>query len=161
MFKIIKICFLLGFSYLVVNLTSFAQSNSTDPNLPSPPPVTLVYSVAGTPQAGTPIAINVKVTPQEDMHLDINCLLPQGVEPVYEPGVRIIPYAEKYTSDTISRRGYLLMAGLWTGPLSAGVIQEFTFHVTVSQKGSYKLICLADALAKWGQQEADYTLNVN
>jgi len=138
----------------------FAQNTPVNPTIPVPP-VTLEYSLSGTPQAGIPIAITIKVIPQQDMHLDINCLLPQGVQPVIEPGIRIAPYREKFTPNLERQQNYHLGANLWVGPAKAGEAKQFTFHVTAAKSGSYNFVCLADALKQWGQKELDFTIDVN
>ena len=155
-----KSAFLLFLLSLLTTVDSFAQNNPVAPVLPVPP-VTLEYSLSGTPQAGTPIAITIKVTPQADMHLDINCLLPQGVQPVIEQGIRIAPYREKFTPNPERQQNYYLGANLWVGLVKAGETKTFTFHITASKSGSYNFICLTDALKQWGQKELDFTVDVN
>jgi hypothetical protein len=124
-------------------IPAFAQS------FPLPPPVSLECSTIGTPEAGKNIPITVKVTPQEDMYLDISCFVPQGIMPVYGKGIRIRPHNGQ------------LVVGLWVGPLPGRITREFTFQVTAGGTGSYKLVCAAQALARWGETEEAYTLNVN
>ena len=142
---------------LTAGLTALPQSTF---NLPAPP-VTLEYSVSGAPKAGDQAAITITVTPQEDMHLDINCLLPRGVAPVIEPGVQIVPYREKFTPNLERQKNYRLGANIFTGPLKAGETKAFTFHVVISSSGTYNFVCLADALKTWGQKELDFSVDVN
>ena len=72
-----------------------------------------------------------------------------------------MPYREKYAADPGRRRQYQLEVNLWLGLLKGGETKTFTFEATVSQKGNYKFICEADALAQWGETEESWTLNVN
>jgi len=159
--KTLKICLFLVSASLLISLSSFAQNNTAAKIGSLPPPVTIEYSLAGTPQTGTPLAITIKVNSPENIPLRIKCLLPRGVMPVREPGVKIIPYRERHMPDMKRRKGYAFAVDLWMGSLKAGEPKTFTFHVTIPQKGSYNIICLAGALAKYGQKEQGYTLIVN
>jgi hypothetical protein len=128
---------------------------------PQPPPVDIVISAPNNPVVGTEIPITIKVKPQVDMHADISCALPLNVEPVYEKGVRIMPYHSRGIPNIKRQIQCRLSAGLWAGPLKAGETKEFTFKVKTTQKGSYLLICVVQALAKWGEKEGSLVVNVN
>ena len=101
------------------------------------------------------IPVTVKVTPQEDMPIDVSVLVPKGVGPVANPGIKIMPCRDGYAYN------YWLTLGLWSGPLIGGETKIFTFEVTASQKGSYQFLFRAYPLVKWGATEEAYTLVVN
>jgi hypothetical protein len=157
--KSLKLLICLGSVF--VGSSAFGQPNSG----PLPPPVNIEIATASVPKTGEEIELIIKVTPQEDMHADISCLLPEGVEPIREQGVRIMPFRENQMPinrrQLMRRMNYRFSAGLWVGPLPANQTKEFVLRVNIANPGNYELICRVDALAKWGEKEKIFTINVN
>jgi hypothetical protein len=144
---------LLLLIFVLTSIPALAQNVS--------PPVSIECSTAGTVQAGKTAKIIIKITPNEDLSLDIYCLVPLGVGPGYAPGLSIMPYREKSSSDPERKANYRLAAGLWSGPLKAGKTKELFLPIRILKKGSYKFIFLADAPGKLSRTESSYTIDLN
>jgi len=153
-----KLILALSLWSVVCSLWSAAYAQNSGPQAP---PVDIAISAPDNAVVGAMIPVTIKVTPSVDMHADISCLLPQGIMPVPEQGVRIMPYHPRGIPNIERIKQYRLIVNLWVGPMKANETKEFTFHVKAAQKGSYSLICVVQALAKWGEKEGSLTLNVN
>jgi hypothetical protein len=71
-----------------------------------------------------------------------------------------MPYRQRRLPGPGRQKEYRFAAGLWVGPLRAGKTKEFIFHIKIAQKGSYQLVCIVDALAKWGVKEQPLIVNI-
>lgn len=150
--KLLKFfCSILFPAILILRVSSYASAQSSPG--PQPPPVDIKLAMVGAPRIGEKTEIKLTVTPLEDMDADISCLLPQGIEPIREEGIMLLPYRERYIYDIQREMEYQYAVGLWIGPLKAGITKEFTFHIIVPDKQLYQLIAHLEALAKWGAKE--------
>ncbi len=152
--------FVLGIILRIFSSIGFAQTPVTSANAPQPPPVDIVFTAVNTPIAGQELILTLKVTPLEDMHADISCLLPEGVEPIREDGIMVRPYMDRQPHNQEQQIRYRYAIGLWVGPLTANTAKEFTFRVKASDKGNYGLIAHVEALAKWGIKEEPLAINI-
>lgn len=124
-----------------------------------PPPVNMEFTAENTPEAGKEIILKLKVTPLEDMHAEISCLLPQEIEPIIDNNVRVKLYKEKQPiSQNLSV--YKQKIVFYTGPLKGGIAREYLFRIKVSDIGKYELIGRAEALAKWRIKDNKLVLNI-
>jgi hypothetical protein len=117
---------------------------------PLPPPVNIEFTVVNTPQAGEETMLKVIVTPLEDMHADISCVLPEGVRLVMEEGLMLHPYMDRHLYNEQEFPLHREAIGLWVGPLAGGESKEFAFRVVISDRGSYGFLAIVEALSKWG-----------
>ena len=124
-----------------------------------PPPVEIQFSLENVPTAGDEAILKLKVTPLEDMHVDISCLLPVGIESVQGYGMAIRPYENSQGINLEREMIYREVIGLWTGPIKSGDIKEFSFRVKVLDKEKHELIARVEALAKWGIKEEILTIS--
>ena len=131
----------------------FTQDIGTSSGGLQPPPIDIAFTLENSPQAGQEAVLKLKVIPFEDMHADISCLLPEGIEPVREAGVMVRPYEEKHWRNRQQQPSHIEVVQLWVGPLTAGTTKEFVFRVKVPDKERYELIARVEALAKWGIKE--------
>ena len=137
---------------------------------PEAPPVNIeLTSDQSSAFAGETFKIRVKVTPQQTMHADIRCLLPEAIQPVRNPGIQIWPVAKgKQVRRPEPSNGhgrqhlqlYKESVKLWVGLIPAGEVKEFSFLVNAPKKGNYKLIVVVEALAKWGEKEKELVIHV-
>ena len=111
------------------------------------------------------MVLHLEVTPLEDMHLDISCVLPEGVIPVMDPGIMIQPYVGRSMLnlddsfiDMPMQRDVVVLS---VGPVVGGQMKEFVFRVTIPEAGSYEFIAVVEALAKWGVKREKLIVNVN
>lgn len=133
----------------------FAQGIS----LPQSPPIDIELTANTSLQANGQVEIRVKVTPQEDMHAQISCLLPKEAKLLKEKGVMLSLYHDKYGYNQQRQSQYRYAARLWVGPLEKGKTKEFVFHINISN-GRYEFITVIDALAKWGTKEKSLVVDL-
>ncbi|TBR18799.1 hypothetical protein EPO66_01135 [bacterium] len=152
--------FLLGIISALPSSIIFAQiPGSSDSGIPTPP-VNIIFTTQNTPQIDVETTLILKVTPLEDMHADISCFLPEGIEPVRENGILARPYANRQQHNQGQQPRYRYAIELWVGPLSAGITKEFTFRVKVPDNKRYELLARVEALAKWGVKEEPLVINI-
>lgn len=126
---------------------------------PLPPPVDIEFTSEGVSgMAEGELLIKVTVTPQEDMHADIRCLLPEGVEPQDAQGMMVSPSDESRFLDIPSDILYHQVIGLHVGPLKAGISKEFSFRIKITDHEQHELIVIVEALAKWGMKTQRLTV---
>ncbi|MEK6714495.1 MAG: hypothetical protein AABY43_00405 [Candidatus Omnitrophota bacterium] len=154
-FSIVAIGIIYFFFGPVWNITAGAAE-------PLPPPVNIEFTTENAPSIDTETVLKLKVTPQEDMHADISCLLPEGIEPIRKEGIIILPYDDRgqFFSDGPNQPVYTQKIELWVGPLETGIAKEFTFRVIISDKNKYELIAVVEALAKWGIKEQSLVMDI-
>lgn len=131
----------------------FAQGPAVNEGIP-PPPVEVQFSLVNAPSVGADTLLKVKVKALEDIHVDISCLLPEGIEPIQERGVTVRPYED--VGGILGQQYQTIYAEaleLWVGLLKSGTTQEFVFRVKIPDKKKYDLIARIEALAKWGVRE--------
>ncbi len=126
-----------------------------------PPPVDIEFGAETTPIVGEEIELKLKITPFEDMYVDISCLLPQGVKPVREKGVIVQPCRQEYLLYVQPETLYIEAIHLWAGRLKANIVKEFTFRIIIPDKQKYELIARIEALAKWGIKDGILTIDIN
>jgi hypothetical protein len=127
----------------------------------SPPPVDVQFSAQkaeGTPEG---LTLKLTVTPLADMHVDISCLVPRGVELLTEEGLSLRPYEDEAGADPARESVYREAVVLWVGPLSAGETKEFLLSVRVLDEGKREIIARIQALAQWGLREEILTIGVS
>lgn len=146
------ICGMLLFSVI-------AQGAESAVERPLSPPVNIEFSIDSTPKLGEEVTLRLTITPLEDMHAEISCLLPEGVEVIREKGIMVRPYRERFhTAQKLPM--YRQAVVLSVGPLKGGITKEFVFRAKVSKVGQYELIAQLKALAKWGVKEEFLVLNI-
>ena len=158
-FFLTVVAWIMNSSYVV------AQEIGIDMRGPQPPPVEISLTMENTAVApGDDIVLHLEVTPLEDMHLDIRCVLPEGVVPAIDPGIMIQPYMgrsmfldDPFTDMPVQRDSVVLSVG----PVVGGQMKEFVFRVTIPAAGSYEFIAVVEALAKWGIKEEVLVIGVN
>lgn len=118
-----------------------------------PPPVDVQFTESR--DAGQ--ALRLSVTASEAMHVDISCLLPEGVALTTQEGVALRPCDEGAAdpSQTDTCREAVV---LWIGPLAAGEKKEFLLGVKVLDQKSHVVVARIQALARWGLREERVTL---
>lgn len=133
----------------VISSYVFAQETGGPP----PPPIDVKITAENIPQVGEEVKLKIEVIPQEDMHIDIRCLLPEGIRLVEKKGFMVRPCIgrERYRKETQTR--YREAVGLWVGPLEGGITREFVFRVMIPDKKRYPFVVCVDALARWGSKE--------
>ena len=141
---------------LAVPFCVFAQGSGE----PQPPPVNIEISMRTISKVGGTVELKIKVTPEEDMHADISCLLPEGIKPVREKGVIVRPCMEREGLDLQQQTRYMEAIELWVGPLEAGATKEFSFQVLIPDKEKYEFIARVEALAKWGVKERVFAVQL-
>ncbi len=119
----------LGIILTIFSFTGFAQNSGTNDNSPQSPPVDIVFTSVNSPVAGQELTLTLKVTPLEDMHADISCLLPEGIAPIREDGIMVRPYMDRQPYNQEQQVRYSYAIGLWVGPLTANTAKEFTFRI--------------------------------
>jgi len=146
-------------------INSAAQSAVTGG--PLPPPVEITFITQNAPAVGEDIQLILQVTALEDMHADIRCLLPEGVEGVMQPELMVMPVmgggAPLFLppdADMSTLPQYTEEIILFTGPLVAGEIKEFTFSVKAHESGHYELAARVQAMAKWGSIDEPLILDI-
>lgn len=88
------------------------------------------------------------------MHVEITCLLPEGIEPVREKGILVRPYTDNREGRNIDQAmKYTEAVDLLVGELNAGITKEFSFRVVIHNKQKYEIIARVSALVKWGEKE--------
>lgn len=140
----------------IVSFSVFAQESVE----PLPPPIEIIFITENVPQLDSETVLKLRATPLEDMHAEITCFLPEGIEPVREKGILVRPYINDRDMLNIEQAiKYTEVVDLWIGQLRAGITKEFSFRVIIHNKERYKLIARVAALEKWGEKEA--VLNIN
>lgn len=152
--KCIQLMLLVIGVTFVVSSYIFVQESG-----PLPPPVDIEFTMEDIPRVGEEVTLRLKVTPQEDMHADISCLLPEGIESIREKGLMVRPYRDRRYGEQQQTR-YRQAIELWVGPLKGGATKEFVFRVKVPDKERYELIARAEALAKWGVKEEILVIDI-
>jgi len=152
--------FLLIFSsafFILTFLPSSARTQSASG--PLPPPVEIILTHKNISESISEITL--RMTPLEDMHVDIKCLLLEGLEGIQGNNLMIMPYIEEMPgSGMASGVNYMESVGLLVGPISAGVTKEFVFTVKENKKQAHEIIVHVQALAKWGIKEENFIINV-
>ena len=149
-----------GVIWAILSSYGLAQEIGTGAAGPLSPPVDIEFSVGNISGVGEEVELKIKVTPQEDMHVDISCLLPWGIEPIRERGVMVRPYRSREPYDIEREMRYMEAIQLWVGPLEAGVTKEFSFRVVIPDKERYEFIARVEALAKWGVKEKVFGIEI-
>lgn len=143
----------------------FCQVYADASSGPQPPPVEISLTTENINVApGDEVVLHLKVTPLEDMHLDISCVLPEGVMPVMVPGIMLRPYMERdmhrfddpFMGMPMQRDAVVLSVG----PVVGGQMREFAFRVIIPETGNYEFIAVIEALAKWGIKEKNLIIEV-
>ena len=147
-------------SWAILCSCGLAQEIGAGAAGPQSPPVDITFTVGTIFRVGEEVELKIKVTPQEDMHADISCLLPRGIEPVREEAVIVRPYRGRYPHDIKRRTNYMEAVALWTGPLEGGRTKEFSFRVVIPDKERYEFIARVQALAKWGVKEKSVIIDI-
>lgn len=159
--KIAKINFLaIGIIWIISFLSVFAGEIKANTSEPLPPPIDIKFTLENVPIEGGEAIVKLKVTPSEDMHADISCLLSEAVEPVKEGEVVVRPYVGRHPSAGQQSTIYAETVELWVGFLEAGITKEFTFRVIIPDKNRYELIAVVEALAKWGMKEQSLVIDI-
>jgi hypothetical protein len=157
------IIFFLGVLLNICPSRCLAQSIESGGILP--PPVDITLTTQNIPAIGEAVTVVLRVTPLEDMHADIRCLLPEGVKPVMDPGLMVHLYEDRYLQSEQAFASYppvqREVIGLWVGPLPAGETKELVFRVTITEAGTYEFTAVVEALAKWGIKEETLSININ
>ena len=153
--------FILTSLIWIIFSSVLAQEISPAPARPLPPPIDIEFDAETTPIAGEETELKLKIIPLENMHTDISCLLPQGVEPVREEGAIVQPCRQEHLLYSQPETIYIEAIRLWVGPLKANIAKEFTFRVIIPDKQKYELIARVEALAKWGVKEVILTIDIN
>ncbi|MGE5279452.1 MAG: hypothetical protein ACM3L6_01740 [Deltaproteobacteria bacterium] len=146
-FILLALLFLLSVIYV-----PFADSQEEADSILSPP-VDIQFTFENTPMVEGEALLKVTVMPQEDMHVDISCLLPEGVEAVLNQGVSVRPHEESHGIDSDLSFSYKDEIILWVGPLKAGEPKEFLFKVKFLGSQNHELVARIKALAKWGVKD--------
>ena len=153
------------FLVLVMLLCAFyfapiAFSQDADNAIP-PPPVELQFSIDNPPAGIGEVKLKLSLKALEDMHADISCLLPEGIEFVDNGSTNLRPSDEVKILDGDKPVFYPEAAELFVGPMVAGTTKEFSFSVRINNKGVYKLIARAQAMAIWGIKEEVLVIEIN
>jgi len=148
--------------FVALFLISFVPCSALVQDVPKPltPPVDIAITASDNLQISQDITVTIRITPRKDMNLDADCLIPNGVMPVSQPDLRIMPYHMNGLNGMPAQPQYYFAIGLMRGPIKAGETKEFTFQVKAAQKGSYTFICLAQIPGKWGEKKESLTLNI-
>lgn len=150
----------IGVSWVMPCPYGLAQEIGLAAAGPQPPPVEINFSIGTIYRVGEEVELKIKVTPKEDMHADISCLLPWGIEPVREEGLMLRPYIGRYPPDIQRQSRYRQEVALWLGPLAGGIAKEFSFRVVIPDKERYEFIARVQALAKWGLKEKSLIIDI-
>ncbi len=144
----VVILFLIGFLFNV----------SAQINEPLPPPVEITMNASVD---ADDITIMIEITPLEDMHLDLSCMLPLGVEPVIssEINLRSIEPSAISIKERIENN-YRNSIVLYVGFLPANKTATYQFKVKVSDNKEYKLIAITQALSKWGAKQETMQIGI-
>lgn len=166
--KFILVCLVL--TCLFFSVSVFAQDK------PLPPPVDISFNFEGIPQIGKEVGIKVKVTPKEEMHAEITCFLPAGLEAITDKkdiNLRHVrdeePYGQRYIKDNREKvRGNKdkkqikpTALCLWLGPIKANETKEYIFQVKIPDSQRYEIVCRAQAMAKWGFKDESFVIDLN
>lgn len=137
--------------------TLFAQSE-TEALLP--PPVEISFTLQNTSIPGGLVVIKFSARATEDVHVDISCLLPEGVEVVDGGLLNLRSCHEIRNSEVRGPIIYRDEIAFYTGLVSAGATKDFYFTVRITQEGEYALIGRAQALAQWGIKEQVFKIDL-
>lgn len=155
--KSIQSIFLVtGVIWAIFSFCAFTQEGGG----PLPPPVEIEFTTENTPRVGEEVTLRLKVTPLEDMHADISCLLPEGIRPIREKGIIVRPCMDREWHRREQQTRYMEAVELWVGPLEGGITKEFVFRVVIPDKERYELIARVEALAKWGVKEEVLVIDI-
>lgn len=102
----------------------FAQSDDIERSGPLPPPVDIEVTTENTPQVNQEVTLIIRVNPLEDIHADISCLLPEGVNVVRHEGIMVQPCMDRYQPEDTAEKRYNEAVGLWVGPMQANTVKE-------------------------------------
>jgi hypothetical protein len=114
--------------------------------------------------AGDEIVLHLNVLPFEYGHLEISCILPEGVMPVMEPGVIVRPYEERehdIVGDPLadlSEQRYEII--LWAGPVFGSENKGFIVRPTIPKTGSYEFAAIVKSLGQWGIKKEKLLIHV-
>ena len=154
------LCTLTAVILLSQSFYAFSKTKQGHAGFTPPPPADIEINTASVEGKSNQLEIRIKVTPQEDMHLDISCFL-QGMRPLMQKGMRLRRNnPRRYMAMHESERNLnsSLNVGLWTGPLKGGISKDLTFRVIMLKAKECKIIANIKGLAKWGIKEK--TLNI-
>ncbi len=154
----------IGFIFIIsLFFCAFTRQIAASTGEPSSPPVNIEFTLENTPSVGEEAVLKLTVTPLEDMHADISCLLPEGIEVGREQGVMVRPYMGMGLEEPLFHEQeqiiYTEVIELYVGLLKANITKEFTFRVIISDNQTYELIARVDALAKWGVKQKNLVIN--
>ncbi len=145
---------IIGFIFIISFFCVFTRQIAASTGGPLPPPVDINFTLENIPSVDEEVVLKLTVTPLEDMHADISCLLPEGIQLVREQGIMVLPARDRYFPDTSQEKTlYFEAIELYVGPLQANTTKEFTFRVIIPDNQIYELIARVEALAKWGVRE--------
>ena len=120
--------------------------------LPLPPPVDI--TIQKTFLSGGEIEITATIIARQDVHLDMSCLLPEGVKVIAERPV-LLPGGMSSLGNPFQPgvQRYPRALWLWAGEMKRGHRRELSFRVKVTDGKSHQLAVRAKALAEWGIKE--------
>ena len=148
-----KFLFILSLTFLFFINPLSAQDR------PQPPPVSIEFELLNTPHTGEDAEILLRVTPEEDMHLDIGVLIPLKV--AVEKGEFIItPYKEPDPAKMPERNLFRKRIVFYAGEITALQTKEFTFKIKISDNLKHILLAHIVAQQKWGEAEKSLEINL-
>ena len=116
---------------------------------PQPPPVDVGFTLMNNPKVGEDAEVRLKVTPREDMHLDIRILIPEGLETKYEDGFQI-ERDKNLIMEPVSDEKYNQIITFYVGPVKEGETTEYISHLKILKQQKQKLILQIQDLMKYG-----------
>jgi hypothetical protein len=119
---------------------------------PQLPPVNVEFKLMNTPQVGGDAEIKLIVTPQEDMHIDISVLVPEGLKARPEDGFPIMPQ-NNASMNPVSSKSSAELINFWVGPVKAKDTKEYVFHIKISEQGKHSLVAQIRDLMQYGVKQ--------
>ena len=136
---------------MLIEILIFCNSgvNAEEVSGPQPPPVDVEFTLMNNPKVGEEAEVRLKVTPREDMHLDIRILIPEGLETKYEDGFQI-ERDKNLIMEPVSDEKYNQIITFYVGPVKEGETTEYISHLKILKQQKQKLILQIQDLMKYG-----------
>jgi hypothetical protein len=123
------------------------------------PPVDLDIFYQETGSSGNEVEIFFEITPREDLHLDISCVIPEGVEPELTKELYLRSYRPELPFENFKERmKYKNAVTMHAGPVKAGEMMSFSFKVRIDPSRENTFILQAKSVTQSGMQEKLLTI---
>ena len=149
----------ISFSILFLFSLLFLGVNAQD--VPPPPLVDIITDLQDNLELGKEAQMKLEVTANEDLHLEIGILIPEGIS--FQKGEYMVrPYRERDPQKRSQRQKYKTEVIFHIGEIKKGETKSFFLNLSADAVGTYEIAGhVFKLVGPWGSKESVETLTIS